>query len=158
MQQHGIWRLPLQVGCRPLQGFGQKPAGSPLNCVVLCLLRHGAMRGPAAGERRGASRRSLLCCAWVDYFAFYRWVRVDTFWMNLCYDLGVPAVLLNLEKRQLRLQLVDYAGFVFNTWKWRLLIQVDKLVRLLASVKGLGAAQEMSTRELDGVKGRVQHY
>jgi hypothetical protein len=31
-------------------------------------------------------------------------------------------------------------------------------VKLLASVKGLGAAQEMSTRELDGVKGRVQHY
>ncbi len=38
------------------------------------------------------------------------------------------------------------------------MIQADKLVKLLASVKGLGAAQEMWTRELDGVKGRVQHY
>lgn len=169
-------------GCRcrwAVAHFGQKPAGSPLNCVVLCLLRHGAMRGPAAGERRGASRRSLLGCAWVDDFAFYRWVRshlrcvgleggcevcmaaaveaeeLDAFWMNLCDDLGVP---LNLEKRQLRSQSVDYAGFVFNTWTGRLLIQADKLVKLLASVKGLGAAQEMSTRELDGVKGRVQHY
>ena len=46
--------------------FGQKPAGSPLNCVVLCLLRHGAMRGPAPGERRGATKRSLLgVAAWV---------------------------------------------------------------------------------------------
>ncbi len=31
--------------------FGQKTAGSPFNCVVLCLLRHGAMRAPAAGGR-----------------------------------------------------------------------------------------------------------
>ena len=159
--------------------FGQKPAGSPLNCVVLCLLRHGAMRSPAAGERRGASRRSLLGVAWVDDFTFYRWVRphprcaglsggcaeclvgleeakaLDAFWMELCDSLGVP---LNLEKRQLCSQAVEYAGFVFDSWKALMLIQAEKREKLLASILGLGGAQQLSTRELDGVKGRVVHY
>ena len=40
---------------------------------LLCLLRHGAMRGQAEGEWSGASRRSLLGVAWVDDFTFYRW-------------------------------------------------------------------------------------
>jgi hypothetical protein len=159
--------------------FGQKPAGSPLNCVVLCLLRHGAMRGPAAGERRGASRRSLLGVAWVDDFSFYRWVaphppcaglaggcaacgtglaeaeELDAFWMELCDSLGVP---LNLLKRQLCGQSVEYAGFAFDTWRGLTLILAEKREKLLACVRGLGSAFQMTARELDGVKGRVQHY
>ena len=159
--------------------FGQKPAGSPLNCVVLCLLRHGAMRRPAAGERRGASRRSLLGVAWVDDFSFYRWVaphpqcaglvggcavcrtglaeaeELDAFWMELCDSLGVP---LNLLKRQLCGQSVEYAGFIFDTWRGLMLILAEKREKLLACVRGLGAASEMTARELDGVKGRVLHY
>ncbi len=119
------------------------PSGSPLNCVILCLLRHGAMRCPARGEGRGASRRSLLGVAWVDDFSFYRWVRphprcaglaggcavcqegleeakeLDAFWMELCGSLGVP---LNLLKRQLCGQSVEYAGFVFDTWGGLMLI------------------------------------
>ncbi len=75
------WRL--HVGCRPgdccqtcdkslcwfffdgcvarwaVAHFGQAPAGSPLNCISLCLLRHAALRGPASGDLRGASLRSL---------------------------------------------------------------------------------------------------
>jgi hypothetical protein len=39
--------------------FGQAPAGSPLNCIALCLLRHAALRGPSSGALRGASSRSL---------------------------------------------------------------------------------------------------
>jgi hypothetical protein len=34
--------------------FGQAPAGSPLNCIALCLLRHAALRGPHDGDLRGA--------------------------------------------------------------------------------------------------------
>ena len=159
--------------------FGQKTAGSPLNCVVLCLLRHGAMRGPAEGERRGASRRSLLGVAWVDDFSFYRWVRahprcaglaggcavcqeglgeakeLDAFWMELCSSLGVP---LNLLKRQLCGQSVEYTGFVFDTWRGLMLILEEKRVKLLDCIRGLGEAPQVTGRELDGVRGRVLHY
>ncbi len=68
--------------------FGQKMAGCPLNCLALCLLRHGAMRSPAAGERRGASYRSLLGKVWVDDFAFYRWVRFHARCEGLAADSG----------------------------------------------------------------------
>ncbi len=137
------------------------------------------MRGPAAGERRGASRRSLLGVAWVDDFSFYRWVaphppcaglaggcaacgtglaeaeELDAFWMELCDSLGVP---LNLLKRQLCGQSVEYAGFAFDTWRGLTLILAEKREKLLACVRGLGSAFQMTARELDGVKGRVQHY
>lgn len=159
--------------------FGQKPAGSPLNCVALCLLRHGAMRSPAAGERRGASRRTLLGVVWVDDFVFYRWVRahppcaglvggcvvcgeakqeaeeLDAFWVELCESLGIP---LNLIKRQFCAQKVDYAGFVFDTMRGLMLIQEEKRCKLLQCVRDWGAASSMSLRELDSVKGRVLHY
>jgi hypothetical protein len=65
---------------------------------------------------------------------------------------------LNLLKRQLCGQAVEYAGFVFNTWRGLLLLQLEKREKLLASLQGLGAASEMSTRQLDGVKGRGSHY
>ncbi len=113
--------------------FGQRPDGSPLNCTVPCLLRHGAMHSPAAGERRGASRRSLLGVAWVDDCSFYRWVKphpscggltrgcvvcrssfseaeeLDAFWMELCKSLEVPLNLLN-RKRQLYSKSVEFAA------------------------------------------------
>jgi hypothetical protein len=44
--------------------FGQKPAGSPLNCIALCLLRHSALRAPVVGELLGCSLRSLLGVVW----------------------------------------------------------------------------------------------
>ena len=90
----------------------------------------GAMRAPAEGERRGASRRSLLGVAWVDDFpstagcGLTRGVQgsqglccvclegleeakeLDAFWMELCGSLGVP---FNLLKRQQCGQSVEYA-------------------------------------------------
>ena len=101
--------------------FGQKPAGSPLNCIALCLLRHAAMRGPEPGEFRGCSEHTLLGVVWVDDFTFYRLVpwhppcdgleggcavcqsalaraeALDEWWMDLCDKLGVS---LNLAKHQ----------------------------------------------------------
>ena len=78
---------------------------------------------------------------------------LDAFWMELCGSLGVP---LNLLKRQQCGQPVEYAGFVFDTWRGLMLIQAEKREKLLASVKGLGEAVQMSSRELDGVKGRAR--
>jgi hypothetical protein len=40
--------------------FCQKPAGCPLNCIALCLLRHAALRRANTGELRGASVRPML--------------------------------------------------------------------------------------------------
>jgi hypothetical protein len=42
-----------------------------VNCIALCLLRHTAMRGPAARDLRGASSRSMFRVVWVDDFVFY---------------------------------------------------------------------------------------
>ncbi len=80
---------------------------------------------------------------------------LDTFWMELCGSLGVP---LNLLKRQLCGQSVEYTGFVFDTWRGLMLILEEKRVKLLASIKERGEAQELTGRELDGIRGRVLHY
>ena len=160
--------------------FGQKPAGCPLNCVALCLLRHAALRGAAAGELRGASSRSLLGVVWVDDFTFYRQVpphpacgglqggcpvcrgslaeaeQLDEWWMDLCSQLGVS---LNLVKHQRCAQTVEYAGFLFDTLRGRMLVLPDKQASLLEVCLRLGSDSEVWTlRSLDSVKGRLLHY
>jgi hypothetical protein len=160
--------------------FGQKPAGSPLNCIVLCLLRHAALRGPASGELRGASSRTLLGVAWVDDFAFYHPVpwhpacgglagscgvcesalaqaeQRDEWWMGLCSDLGVS---LNMAKHQRCGQAVEYAGLLFDTLRGLLLVLPAKQDSLLAVASSLESADASWTmRELDSAKGRFLHY
>ena len=49
-----------------VEHFGHKVAGSPLNALMLCLLRFLARPAPDSGELRGASRRTILGAAWVD--------------------------------------------------------------------------------------------
>jgi hypothetical protein len=135
---------------------------------------------PGGGRKEvGASRRSLLGVAWVDDFTFYRWVwphprcaglaggclvcreglreaqEHDSYWMELCSSLGVP---LNLQKRQLCGQTVEYAGFIFDTLRGSVLIMPEKREKLLASIGGLGEALQMTRRELDCVHCRVLHY
>jgi hypothetical protein len=160
--------------------FGQKPAGSPLNCIALCLLRHGALRGPFRGERRGASGRSLTGVVWVDDFTFFRTVpphpscgglvgscpvchssltlaeRCDEWWIDLCDQLGVS---LNLKKHQRCAQSVEYAGFRFDTLLGRMLVLPEKLVELVAALGHLASLVVIWTlRRLDSVKGRLLHY
>ncbi len=86
----------------------------------------------------------------MDDFSFYRWVRphprctglaggcavcqegleeakeLDAFWTELCGSLGVP---LNLLKRQLCSQSVEYAWFAFDTWRGLMLILEEKRVK-----------------------------
>ena len=160
--------------------FGQKPAGCPLNCIALCLLRHAALRGPAPGELRGASSRSLLGVVWVDDFTFYRPVpwhpaclglvggcvvclsslaaaeQLDEWWMDLCDRLGVS---LNLVKHQRCAQSVEYAGFLFDSFGGLMLVLEAKQQSLIEASTELGRADAMWTlRQLDSIKGRLLHY
>ncbi|MFN5017560.1 hypothetical protein [Bradyrhizobium sp.] len=80
---------------------------------------------------------------------------LDAFWVELCESLGVQ---LNLRKRQRCSQSLEYAGFVFDTWRGMMLVQAGRLVKLLGSIRLLREAQTLSTRQLDEVKGRALHY
>ena len=160
--------------------FGQKPAGCPLNCIALCLLRHAALRGANAGELRGASVRSMLGVVWVDDFVFHKRVKwhepcgglaagcpvcgsalaaaevLDEWWMDLNRQLGVS---LNVEKHQRCKQTVEYAGFLFDTFRGLMLVMEGKQATLLEQAVSLGRADALwSARELDSIKGRLLHY
>ena len=160
--------------------FGQAPAGSPLNCIALCLLRHAALRGPAAGELRGASSRSMHGVVWVDDFVFYSqaaWHEacmglaggcpvclvvleqaevLDAWWIELCDILGVP---LNMEKHQRCAQTVEYAGFLFDSFRGLMLALEDKQQTLLGHTVELRDPDgAWSQRELDSIRGRLLHY
>ncbi len=91
--------------------------------MALCLLRHAALRGQAAGELRGSSSRSIhgVVTVWMDDFVFDHLVAWhdtcaglsggcpvcllalvdaeanDAWWTDLCEMLGVP---LNMSKHQ----------------------------------------------------------
>ena len=79
--------------------FGQAPAGSQLNCIALCLLRHATLRGPHDGDLRGASSRSMHGVVWVDDFVFYSQVA----WHAACQGLagGCPTCLKALADAEL---------------------------------------------------------
>ena len=160
--------------------FGQAPAGSPLNCIALCLLRYAALRGPAAGDLRGASSRSLRGVVWVDDFVFYfltPWHDacaglaggcpvcrraladaevLDAWWIDLCQMLGVP---LNMAKHQRCGQSVEYSGFLFDTFRGIMQCLDAKLALLRTHTAELsGPDRAWSLRDLDRVKGRLLHY
>ena len=160
--------------------FGQAPAGSPLNCIALCLLRHGALRGPNAGERRGYSVRTLLGVVWVDDFVFYSQVaphaacsglsggcpvchralreaeELDAWWIELCGLLGVP---LNAKKHQGCKQSVEYSGFLVDSFRGLMLCLDEKLALLLAHTLEMAELDRLwSHRDLDRIKGRMLHY
>ena len=76
--------------------------------------------------------------------------------MDLCDQLGVS---LNLIKRQRCAQSVEYAGFIFDSFRGRMLVLEAKQQSLVAASASLGRADAIWTlRELDSVKGRLLHY
>ena len=202
-RQRFVWGWRLHVGCSPetCQGtcdksangletdgcimrwavahFGQKVAGSPLNCLVLCLLRHLARRNPAKGEKRGASRTSILGAAWVDDLGMCKIVRYhgicegleggcsicgeyveegrrsQEYFIWLCKQLGIG---LAEEKHQWLAQRLEYAGFLYDTVRGLLLILGPKLEKVVLCLQGWASAEVITLRGLDSVRGRILHY
>jgi hypothetical protein len=159
--------------------FGQAPAGSPLNCIALCLLRHAALRWPAAGDLRGASSHSLRGVVWVNDFVFYflkPWhdacyglaggcpvcrcalvdvEALDAWWIDLCQMLGVQ---LNMTKHQCCSQSVEYSCFLFDTFRGIMLCLDAKLALLRTHAADLRVPDRAwSLLDLNRVKGRLHH-
>jgi hypothetical protein len=81
---------------------------------------------------------------------------LDAWWTDLCEQLGVS---LNTEKHQRCGQTVEYAGFLFDSFRGLMLVLPDKLALLLEQAASLGAVgAAWSARELDSIKGRLLHY
>ncbi len=147
--------------------FSQKPAGCPLNCIALCLLRHAALRGANEGKLRGASVRSMIGVVWVDGFVFHKRHGVE--WHEPCGGLAAArrraalcaaaawrrlaaaevldewwmdlnrqlGVSLKVEKHQRCKQTVEYAGFLFDTLREVMLVLKDKQAVLLEQATSL---------------------
>jgi hypothetical protein len=76
--------------------------------------------------------------------------------MGLCSHLGVS---LNMKKRQRCGQSVEYSGFLFDTFRGRLLVLSDKVESLVEQATALSdTAATWSARELDSAVGRLRHY
>ncbi len=149
LQRHGVRLLLLPVGRGTLLAeAGRVPSQSRRS------LPRAAQRYAWPGRRRKEGGLSAVASWRLLDFSFYRWVKLhprcaglaggcptclaglaeaeelDSSWMELCESLGVP---LNLLEQQLCGQSVDYAGFTFDMWRGLMLIQDEKLVKLLAS-------------------------
>ena len=136
--------------------------------------------GPAANDGFRPTPRSMLGVVWVDDFVFHKRVQwheacgglaggclvcgrglaaaivLDEWWMDLNRQLGVS---LNDDKHQRCKQAVEYAGFLFDTFRGLMLVLPDKQLLLLEQAASLGVTGALwSARELDSIKGRLLHY
>ena len=196
----GVWKevLRLHVGCSPrtclgtcdkarsgccIDGFlfrfaathfGQKLAGSPLNCLLMTVLRHLLRRA-----QKASPGLLLLCFLWVDDLILARNVaphgpcgglasecsvcaaalaefeQFRRYWHKLADTLGIS---LSTAKRQEPGQRIEYTGVIVDTVAGRLFIPETKLEKLRKCLTSLIAAPDCSTREILSVRGRVRHY
>jgi hypothetical protein len=159
--------------------FGQKVAGSPLNSILLALLRHLMRLNPLLGERRGASARTIHGVGWVDDVVLFTKVpphkscnglegacpicmsmlphALDSqrYWIDLCTELGLG---FSEDKRQLVAQMIIYLGIRINTVAGTRHITPKKLEKLLASITAITTLTTITPRDLARVRGRVMHY
>lgn len=154
--------------------FGQKLAGSPLNCLLMAVIRH-LLRKHILLDHLCP----LLCSLWVDDIslaqnvphhdrcgglaaqcpvcarALKRFEGPLNYWHSLADKLGIP---LSLTKRQNPSQRVEYTGILIDTIACRLFIPDRKLLKLRTALRDLVDASECTTRALLSVRGRVLHY
>jgi hypothetical protein len=154
--------------------FGQKLAGSPLNCLFLAIIRHLLRRFGHMGPKE-----LFMFFLWVDdlimarNIKFHGWCgglasgcticakELETFeqarsyWHWLAEELGIS---LSTSKRQDPGQRVEYTGVIVDTIEGRLYIPEKKLEKLRKCLQDLASAEECSTRTILSVQGRVRHY
>ena len=203
MRQRLVWGNRMHVGCTPetclltcdkaasgcatdgcvmrwaAAHFGQSPAGSGLNCMALCLLRHLARRDPHRGERRGASARTVLGAVWVDDFGLAQHVTRHPpcaglqggcptctahvpaahlnrdYWRELCRQLGIQFA---EDKFQDVAQSLEYGGFTLNSHQGLIHMLLSKLEKLLQGIDAWMSASATSIRGIAEQRGRLIHY
>ena len=162
-----------------VEHFGHKVAGSPLNALILCLLRFLARPAPDQGELRGASRRTILGAAWVDDTVLIckgiphaRCLGIvggcplcserltvalerQEYWLWLCNELGWE---LALDKRQNPTQVFTYSGLIFDLVRGLLLVPELKKAKIIEDLQGMLSATMATPRRLMQVSGRLRHY
>lgn len=154
--------------------FGQKLAGSPLNCLFMAIIRHLVRR-----FGRLDPDALIMCFLWVDDMILARNVRphdrcgglsagcivcaaaaeqfetVRRYWHDLAEKLGIS---LSLAKRQPTGQRVEYTGMIVDSIAGRLFIPPKKLEKLRSCLLDLAKVSTCTTRTLLSVRGRVKHY
>jgi len=154
--------------------FGQKLAGSPLNALLLPVVRHLVRRFSSYGLLLG-----LICSLWVDDLLLAQNIAyhglcaglsagcavcaaaarlfacAQQYWHQLASALGI---ILSLPKRQEISQRAEYSGIVLDTVLGRFFIPDHKLSKLRACLQEFRAAFSFTFRGLASVRGRVQHY
>jgi len=153
--------------------FGEAPAGSPLNALVMQLRRYFGTRGPFSGARRVAT------AAWVDDMLlilkniFHGHCgglaagcavcaenksladELEAHWLWLAPLLGFS---LSVTKRQPAAQRAEYSGIIFDTILGLFLIPDGKRDKILADLASLLASETTTARDLARVAGRLLHY
>jgi len=162
-----------------VEHFGHKVAGSPLNALMLCLIRFLARPAPGPGELRGASARTLLAALWVDDTVLIckgvpharclgsaggcptclarHEVALERqqYWLWLCGELGWEFA---IDKRQHPGQVITYSGLIFNLVQGLLSVPAAKKDKVVTDLQGMLAASTATPRRLMEVSGRLRHY
>lgn len=153
--------------------FGEAPAGSPLNVLMMTIRRYFARRGPFACDRRVATAawvddlvlllKNLFhgfcggldagCSLCADLLALA--VQLEAHWMALAPQLAVPLCDI---KRQSPGQRYEYAGIIYHTIRGLFLIPDRKLLKVTESIEALVSVRASTARAISAVAGRLLHY
>ena len=148
--------------------FGQKTAGSPLNCLVMSVARyfarlptpvhvaawvddlHFSMRTPAHPACAGHVGGCSTCTT-----AFEAAVAMEALWRAKARACNLP---LSQGKGHTVAQGGAFTGVHIDTWLCQYLMLSDKLESLLGTITSLASVDHSTPRLLARGRGRASHY
>ena len=148
--------------------FGQKTAGSPLNCLVMSVARffarlptpvhvaawvddlHFSMRTPDHPPCAGHVGGCQVCAA-----AYERAVQAEALWRSKAKALNLP---LSEGKGHSVAQGGPFTGVHVDTLSGKYTMLADKLASLRATLAALVNAESSTPRLLAGGRGKAAHY
>jgi hypothetical protein len=148
--------------------FGQKTAGSPLNCLVMSVARyfarlptpvhvaawvddlHFSMRTPAHPACTGHAGGCPTCTT-----AFEAAVAMEALWRAKARACNLP---LSRGKGHTVAQGGAFTGIHIDTWLCQYLMLSDKLESVRGTISGLAATDQSTPRLLARGRGRASHY